>query len=50
MSIISIPTGSVPEARADFHSSTTIALFCCCGLVVSLSLMTFGMDLSAGWL
>jgi len=28
----------------------TIALFCCLGLVASLCLMTFGIDLSDGWL
>jgi hypothetical protein len=48
ISIISIP--SVTEARADDYSLKTIALFCCVGLVASLGLMTFGMDLSAGWL
>jgi hypothetical protein len=48
MTIISIATGSVPEARANYQASTAIALFCCFGLVVSLCLMTFGIDLSAG--
>jgi hypothetical protein len=47
ISIVSTP--SATEARADY-SIKTIALFCCVGLVASLGLMTFGMDLSAGWL
>jgi hypothetical protein len=41
---------SITEAFAADHSLKTIALFCCVGLVASLGLMTFGMDLSAGWL
>jgi hypothetical protein len=41
--------GSVSETRADDHSPKTIALFSCVGLVASLCLMTFGIDLSAGW-
>jgi hypothetical protein len=39
---------SAPAARAEFHSPNTIALFCCLGLVVSLCLMTQGLDLSLG--
>jgi hypothetical protein len=50
MTMISIfSTRSATEAGADY-SIKTIALFCCVGLVTSLGLMTFGMDLSAGWL
>ena len=42
---------SVDEPRAAHgHSPKTVVLFCCFGLVASLSLMTFGIDLSAGWL
>jgi hypothetical protein len=41
---------AVAEAHADDHSRKIIALFSCVGLVVSLGLMTFGVDLSAGWL
>jgi hypothetical protein len=41
---------SVPETQADVRSLKAIARFCCLGLVVSLCLMNFGMDLSAGWL
>ncbi len=40
----------VHEARAHGHSPKTVVLFCWFGLVASLSLMTFGVDLSAGWL
>jgi hypothetical protein len=39
---------SAATARADFHSPRTIALFCCVGLVVSLFLMTQGLDVGAG--
>ena len=50
MTTISIASmGSVPETRADNHSLKTIVLFCCVGLAASLCLMTFGIDLSAGW-
>jgi hypothetical protein len=38
------------EMRAHGDSLRTIALFCCFGSVASLCLMTFGIDLSAGWL
>jgi hypothetical protein len=48
ISIVSMP--AVTEAHADDHSRKFIALFSCVGLVVSLGLMTFGVDLSAGWL
>jgi hypothetical protein len=47
MSIISMRSDT--EAGVDY-SLKTIALFCCVGLVASLGLMTFGMDLGAGWL
>jgi hypothetical protein len=47
ISIVSM--GSVPGTRAVDHSRKTIALFCCAGLLVSFCLMTFGIDLSAGW-
>jgi hypothetical protein len=39
---------STAAARADLHSSKTIAMFCCVGLVVSFCLMTLGVDLGAG--
>jgi hypothetical protein len=41
---------SVRETRAHDHSPRAVVLFCCFGLVASLSLMIFGIDLSAGWL
>jgi hypothetical protein len=41
---------SVSETQADDHSLKTIVLFSCLGLVASLCLMTFGVDLSASWL
>ena len=42
---------SVDEPRAAHgHSPKTVVLFCCIGLVASVSLMTFGIDLNAGWL
>jgi hypothetical protein len=48
VSIVSM--GSVPETRADDHSPKPILLFCCVGLIASLCLITFGIDLSAGWI
>jgi hypothetical protein len=48
ISIVSMHSAS--EARAPDHSPKAVLLFCSFGLVVSLSLMTFGVDLSAGWL
>jgi hypothetical protein len=48
ISIVSMRSAS--EARGNDHSPKAVVLFCCVGLVVSLSLMTFGVDLSAGWL
>ena len=48
ISIVSMRSAS--EARAHDHSPKTVVLFCCFALVVSLSLMTFGVDLNAGWL
>ena len=38
------------EARAHGHSPKATVLFCCFGLVASLGLTTFGVDLTAGWL
>jgi uncharacterized membrane protein YjjB (DUF3815 family) len=40
----------VSDVQADHSSLRTIALLSCIGLVVSLCLMTFGVDLSASWL
>jgi hypothetical protein len=46
MSIASMHSAAV--ARAEIHLPKTIVLFCCMGLVVSLCLMTQGLDLGAG--
>jgi hypothetical protein len=37
----------IPETQAD-SSLPTITLFCCFGLVASLCLMSFGVDVSGG--
>ena len=44
-SIVSI--GSVEEA--DEHPLKSIVLLSCTGLIVSVCLIAFGIDLSAGW-
>jgi hypothetical protein len=44
-----VSMGSIHETWADDHSPKTIVLFCCVGLIASLCLMTFGIDLSTGW-
>ena len=46
LSIVSMRSG----IETDAHSLQAIARFCCFGLVASVCLVTFGMDLSAGWL
>lgn len=49
MTVISIvSTLSAPEMRIN-HDLGTIAPFCLLGLMASLCLVTFGVDLSAGW-
>jgi hypothetical protein len=40
---------SVPAMRTDDQSPGPFMLLCCVGLVASFCLMTFGIDLSAGW-
>jgi hypothetical protein len=45
-SLASIASESVEDA--DNQSFKTIVLFCGAGLIVSLCLMTLGVDLSAG--
>ena len=45
-----VSVGSVRETRADDHSLKAIVGFCYFGLVTSLCVMSFGIDLSAGWL
>jgi hypothetical protein len=50
MTTISITSiTSISETRADEHPLKTIVLFCCVGLIASLCLITFGIDLSTGW-
>jgi hypothetical protein len=49
MTMLSIVSpGSIPMLPADAESSRAVGLFCMLGLVASLCLMTFGVDLSAG--
>jgi hypothetical protein len=48
-SIASIAAAESAEGTED-SSFKTIVLFCCVGLLASLCLMTFGVDLSAGWI
>ena len=43
-----VSPGSIPLVLADAESSKAIGFFCALGLVASLCLMTFGVDLSAG--
>jgi hypothetical protein len=46
-------TLSMVSMRSDSEAQSSIkiiALFSCIGLVASVCLMTFGVDLSAGWL
>ncbi|MBV8916827.1 hypothetical protein [Bradyrhizobium sp.] len=31
------------------RSLTAIALFCCCGLIVSFGLLTYGVNLAPDW-
>jgi hypothetical protein len=40
---------SISAAQAGDHSAKNIALFCGLGLVASFCLISFGVDLSAGW-
>jgi hypothetical protein len=50
MSMISVVSmRSIGAARANDHSPRPVVLFCCVGLLVSLCLVTSGIDLSAGW-
>jgi hypothetical protein len=39
----------VPATQAEADILKQIALFCCAGLLVSLLLMTYGLDLSPGF-
>ena len=49
MTMLSIVSpASTPVLLADAELSKAIGFFCVLGLVASLCLMTFGVDLSAG--
>ncbi len=48
-SIAAIATTESVEDTHD-HSLKTIALFCCAGLLTSLCLMAFGIDMGATWI
>jgi hypothetical protein len=39
----------VPAIQAEADILKQVALFCCAGLLVSLLLMTYGLDLSPGF-
>jgi ribose/xylose/arabinose/galactoside ABC-type transport system permease subunit len=39
----------VPATQAEMDIFKQIALFCCAGLLVSLLIMTYGLDLSWGF-
>lgn len=39
----------VPVAEAEADILKQVALFCCAGLLVSLLMMTYGVDLSPGF-
>jgi ribose/xylose/arabinose/galactoside ABC-type transport system permease subunit len=39
----------VPATQAEADILKQIALFCCAGLLVSLLMMTYGVDLSPGF-
>jgi hypothetical protein len=47
--VSTVSMGSVPEARVHDRSLKTVVLFCCVGMIASLCLMAFDIDLSAGW-
>ncbi|MDN5003828.1 hypothetical protein ACFQZO_23615 [Bradyrhizobium sp. GCM10027634] len=46
ISLAEMPTAV--EARSADYSFKTIVVFCCAGLLASLSLMAHGIDLGAG--
>jgi hypothetical protein len=50
MSAISnVSIRAIPETQTDVHPLKTIALFCLLGLVASICVASFGLDLSAGF-
>ena len=52
MTNFSIATIATTDSVEDIHDGSlkTIVLVCCAGLLASLCLMTFGIDLGAGWI
>jgi hypothetical protein len=52
MTDFSIATIATTESVEEVHAGSfkTIVLFCCAGLLLSIGLMTFGIDLGAGWI
>ncbi len=52
MTDFSVATIATTESVEDIHDDSlkTIVLICCAGLLASLCLMTFGIDLGAAWI
>ncbi len=52
MTDFSIATIAATKSIEEVHvaSFKTTILFCCAGLLLSIGLMTFGIDLGAGWI
>ncbi len=48
ISLFSTPYSAAARSRDE--SFKMVALVCCVGLVASFGLMTFGLDLAAGWM
>jgi hypothetical protein len=49
IAIAKVFSNTVPAASSDFDILRTVAVFCGVGLVVSLLLASYGVDLSAGF-
>jgi hypothetical protein len=47
--IARLPALRVPTTEAEADILTQLALFCCAGLLVSLLMMNYGVDLSPGF-
>jgi hypothetical protein len=52
MTDFSIAAIAATQSVEDVHDGSfkTIVLFCCAGLLASLCLMTFGIDLGSSWI
>jgi hypothetical protein len=48
--ISAIAMRAVPASQPADQSLTAIALFSCVGLLVSVGLITFGIDLGSAWI